>query len=161
LPSRLPAIVAARIRETAAARGLIRPAVVIVDHGGPSPRSAAVRDAVAAAAAELLAPEFPRPVAASMESPTGPEFAFNRPLLAEALEAIPAPAEVIIAPLFLSPGRHAGPEGDLAQILRDAAARRPGLRGHFTGLVGSHPLALATLARTLRAALAQPAALPS
>jgi P2-related tail formation protein len=150
----LPAIIAARIRETAVARGLHRPAVVIVDHGGPSPSSAAVRDDVAAAAGELLAPDFPPPVAASMESPAGPGFAFNRPLLAEALDALPVPSDVIIAPLFLSPGRHAGPSGDLAQIVREAAARRPGLRGHFTGLVGSHPLAMAALARTLRAALA-------
>jgi sirohydrochlorin ferrochelatase len=157
----LPAIVAARIRETAAARGLHRPAVVIVDHGGPSASSAAVRDAVASAAGELLAPAFPRPAAASMESPPGPDFAFNRPLLAEALDAVPVPADVIIAPLFLSPGRHAGPGGDLAEIVSEAAARRPGLRGHFTDLIGSHPVVSATLARALRDALARPVALPS
>ncbi len=157
----LPAIVAARIRETAAARSLHRPAVVIVDHGGPSASSAAVRDAVATATGDLLAPAFPPPVAASMESPSGPGFAFNRPLLAEALDALQVPADVIIAPLFLSPGRHAGPGGDLAEIVRDAAARRPGLRGHFTDLIGSHPLALASLARALRDALAHPVALPS
>jgi len=90
-----------------------------------------------------------------METPEAGEHPFNRPLLAEALEALGAGGhrEVIIAPLFLSPGRHAGPDGDLAEILREAEARRPGLRGHFTALIGSHPLAVATLGRTLRAAL--------
>jgi sirohydrochlorin ferrochelatase len=96
-----------------------------------------------------------------MESPDGPAFAFNQPLLADALAMLPVPGDVIIAPLFLSPGRHAGPGGDLAEIVEAAAARRPGLRGHFTELVGSHPLAIATLARTLRAALALAAPLPS
>jgi len=151
----LPDIVAARIRETATAAALRDPAVIVVDHGGPSPASAALRDAVAAGVGERLAGAFRRPVAASMETPEAGEHPFNRPLLAEALEALGAGGhrEVIIAPLFLSPGRHAGPDGDLAEILREAEARRPGLRGHFTALIGSHPLAVATLGRTLRAAL--------
>ncbi len=38
---------AERVRETRTARGLAGPAVVIVDHGGPAPASAALRDKVA------------------------------------------------------------------------------------------------------------------
>lgn len=92
--------------------------------------------------------------AASMESPDGPEFTFNRPLLAEAL-ALPGfdAGDVVIAPLFLSPGRHAGPGGDLARIAREAEARSPRLRCHFTELVGSHPVAIETLAGALSRAL--------
>ena len=147
----LAAIVSDRVRETIAARGLGRPPVVVVDHGGPAPASAELRNRVAAG---LRNGAFGRVAAASMESPDGPEFAFNRPLLAELLRAPGFDAgAVVIAPLFLSPGRHAGAGGDLARIARDAEAGRPGLRCHFTGLVGTHPLAIDRLAGALRASL--------
>jgi hypothetical protein len=153
-------IVAARVRETIAARGLRAPAVVVVDHGGPARRSAELRDAVTAAARGRLAGEVAGVAAASMESPDGPGFAFNQPLLAGQLAAPGFDrGDVVIAPLFLAPGRHAGPEGDLAQIARDAAARAPGLRCHFAALIGSHPLAIAAFGRTLREVLPAPAVL--
>lgn len=148
----LAAIVADRVRTAATTLGLSAPAVIVVDHGGPAPASAAVRDAVAAAVRSALGAAFAPVRAASMESPAGPGFVFNRPLLAEALAA-PGLADVLIAPLFLSPGRHAGPAGDLAVIARAAEALAPGLRCHFTGLVGSHPAALETLSRALTRAL--------
>jgi sirohydrochlorin ferrochelatase len=89
-----------------------------------------------------------------MESPAGAEFAFNRPLLPEALAAPGfSSGDVIVAPLFLSPGRHAGPGGDLARIAREAQARSPSLRCHFTGLVGTHPIAAEFLSGALREAL--------
>jgi sirohydrochlorin ferrochelatase len=56
--------------------------------------------------------------------------------------------DVILAPLFLSPGRHAGPGGDLAQICAAASSRC-----HFTELVGTHPLAVTALADALRTTL--------
>jgi len=64
-----------------------------------------------------------------------------------------ASGDVVIAPLFLSPGRHAGPGGDLAGIARRAQAHSPGLRCHFTDLVGSHPMATDALSDALAAAL--------
>ncbi len=153
-------ILAARVRETIAARGLPPPAVIVVDHGGPVRRSAELRDDVTAAARARLGGEITGIAAASMESPDGPDFAFNQPLFAAQLAA-PGfnRADVVVAPLFLAPGRHAGPQGDLAQIARDAAARAPGLRVHFAALIGSHPLAIATFGRTLREALPAPAVL--
>jgi hypothetical protein len=147
----LAAIVAARVRETAAELGLSRPPVIVVDHGGPARASAELRDRVAAD----LAAGYDGPVAAaSMESPGGDGFGFNRPLLAEQLRA-PGwdRGAVVIAPLFLSPGRHAGADGDLARIARAAEAERPGLCCHFTGLAGTHPLAVEILADALRASL--------
>jgi hypothetical protein len=48
----LPQILAERVRETAA--GLGRTPVVVVDHGGPSRESAAVRDRAALGAREIL-----------------------------------------------------------------------------------------------------------
>jgi hypothetical protein len=149
----LAAIVADRVRE-AAAGGLQRPAVVVVDHGGPSRESAAVRDRVALAARGLLAGSIGPLAAASMESPGGQEFEFCRPLLSEALAAPGFDSgDVLIAPLFLSPGRHAGPDGDLARIARAAEARAPALRCHFTGLVGSHAIAIECLSGALAEAL--------
>jgi hypothetical protein len=153
-------IVAERVRETAAARGLVRPAVIVVDHGGPSRASAGLRDAVAGLVRAGLGPEAAGVAGASMESPAGPDFAFNQPLLAAQLGA-PGfeQGDVVIAPLFLSPGRHAGATGDLAGIARAAMAQRAGLRCHFTELVGSHPLVAGILARNLRAVMPDPAVL--
>jgi sirohydrochlorin ferrochelatase len=145
-------IVAGRVRETAAALDLRRPAVVVVDHGGPSPQSSAVRNRAADAVRAELGAAAMSVTAASMESPDGPGYDFNRPLLAQAL-ASHAAGDVVIAPLFLLPGRHAGPGGDLEGIARAAEARTPGLRCHFTALVGSHPAAIEALASSLARAL--------
>jgi hypothetical protein len=143
-------ILADRVRAACAAQGLKRPAVIVVDHGGPSGASAGVRDQSAGVARAALGDAVSSLAAASMESPEGEEFAFNRPLLADALSAPGfASGDVVIAPLFLSPGRHAGPSGDLSRIAREAEARQPGLRCHFADLVGSHPLAIKRLAASL------------
>jgi sirohydrochlorin ferrochelatase len=150
----IAAIVADRVREAAAAAGLKRPQVLVVDHGGPVRASAEVRDKVAKAARSLLQGEVSRLTAASMESPDGPDFDYNLPLMADALlSPVLNAGDVIIAPLFLSPGRHAGPGGDLTRIARGAEARSPGLRCHFAGLVGTHPLAIEHLASSLVKAL--------
>ncbi len=147
------------MREAMLANGLQRPAVVVVDHGGPSCTSAEVRNLVADEVRGRLGGSIGPLAAVSMESPGGPQFNFNRPLLDEALAERGFNAgDVVIAPLFLSPGRHAGPRGDLARIARAAEARLPGLRCHFAGLVGSHPLAAGFLAAALDQAPA--AALP-
>ena len=152
--SDLAGIVSARVREAAIEGKLDRPAVVVVDHGGPSAASAELRDRVTEEVRRALGGEAREVAAASMESPAGPEFGFNRPLLAERLSAGEfARGDVVIAPLFLSPGRHAGPDGDLFRIARAAEARAPGLRCHLAGLVGTHPLAVEILARALPAPL--------
>jgi sirohydrochlorin ferrochelatase len=134
--------VAARVRETLAAKELSRPVVIVVDHGGPSAASAALRDSIAAEVRALLGGEIASLAAASMEGAHGP-------LLADQLAAPGfAESEVVVAPLFLSPGRHAGPDGDLEQIARAATASV-----HFTELVGTHPAAIDALASALRHAL--------
>lgn len=146
-------IVAARIRETMAARALQAPPVIVVDHGGPSPVSARLRDELAAKIRAELGSAVGRLAPASME---GGDHAQNRPLLADQL-ATPGfdHGDVVIAPLFLSAGRHAGPQGDLVQIARAAERRAPNpLRCHFTQLVGTHPRAIDALATALRETLA-------
>jgi sirohydrochlorin ferrochelatase len=109
-----------------------------------------VRDRVADAARDLLWGKIGMLAAASMESPDGDDFAFNRPLFADALASLGLePNDVVIAPLFLAPGRHAGEGGDLARIVREAHARAPALRFHFTELVGTHPSVAPRLASNL------------
>jgi sirohydrochlorin ferrochelatase len=151
----IPAIVADRIRSLIAAKSLSAPPVIVVDHGGPSPASALLRDELAAKVRTLLGREIGPLAAASME---GEAHAHNRPLLADQLGAKGFDrGDVIIAPLFLSPGRHAGPTGDLAQIAGAAEDRltSPPLCCHFTDLVGTHPLAIDALTAALHQALAQ------
>jgi sirohydrochlorin ferrochelatase len=88
----------------------------------------------------------------------GGAHAHNHPLLADALAALsahsasppPAHTDVVVALLFLSPGRHAGPGGDIAQICGAAEASHPSLCCHLTDLVGTHPLAAPALAAALQ-----------
>jgi len=145
----LPAIVVERICETIVARHLTRPAVILVDHGGPSADSAALRDAVARAVRARLGETTGALAAASLEGGHGPLFTDQ--LAASGFDR----GDVVVAPLFLAPGRHAGPNGDLAQIARAAEDRiaAPTLRCHFTGLVGTHPLVTDALAKSLRQTL--------
>jgi hypothetical protein len=155
-------IVAARVREALAGMSAgSRFPVLVVDHGGPSPASAALRDAVAVQVRCELGQSVGAVAAASLESPDGPAFAYNRPLFEDQLAAPGFDrGDVLVAPLFLSPGRHAGPTGDLARIAAEAEARSPGLRVRFAGLLGDHPLAVEALARGLAAALAEATAAP-
>jgi len=156
----LPEIIADRIQEAISSRRIAgRPAVVVVDHGGPSRASAALRDRIADSVRERLGASAGPLSPASMESPgDGPEFGFNRPLLAELLDRPGFDSgDVVIAPLFISPGRHAAPDGDLGRIAREAQARHPRLRCHFTALVGGHPRVAETLARSLVMRAASPA----
>jgi len=142
-------IVTTRVRECIRAQGLRTPSVIVVDHGGPSPASAALRNDLADRIRVELGTEIGPLAAASME---GAEHPHNRPLLAEQL-ARPGfnAGDVVIAPLFLSPGRHAGAEGDLAQIAiaSEAKAAAP-LRCHFTELIGTHPHAIEVLFSAVR-----------
>lgn len=156
----IPQIVASRVRETIDAASLERPPVIVVDHGGPSPASASLRNQLADDVRALLGTEAASVTAASME---GGEHAHNHPLLAESLAAL-ASAErtvsssprahgslnVVVALLFLSPGRHAGAGGDIAQICGAAETANPSLLCDLTDLVGTHPLAATALVAALR-----------
>jgi hypothetical protein len=41
---------------------------------------------------------------------------------------------------FISPGRHAGPGGDIADIARKVMGQYPGFRVVASPLIGEHPL---------------------
>lgn len=116
--------------------------IVLVDHGSPSRKVAGVK----ARKAELLAPHLPNRVPllqAVMERRDGPEYDFNGPLLEDLLEELARENEVVrvaISMLFISPGRHAGKGGDIAEICDRAMRRNPGLNVLVSPLVGDHPM---------------------
>jgi sirohydrochlorin ferrochelatase len=149
----LATIAADRVREQIAAHMLVRPNVVLVDHGGPSPISAALRDRLATGVRLDLGNEIDLLAAASMEGS-------HPPLLSDQLRASDfAGRDIVVGLLFLSPGRHAGAGGDVERICAASGARC-----HLTELVGTHPLATKTLAAALRETLSvvhDPILLPS
>jgi sirohydrochlorin ferrochelatase len=130
---RLAAILADRVRATTQAAGWQRPHVILVDHGSPQPAVAAVRNQLGAQVRDALGDEVAGLRVASMERRDGDAYAFNDPLLAAALGSPPFnQGNVVIALQFLSPGRHAGPGGDIAEICEAAERANPGLKTHMT-----------------------------
>jgi hypothetical protein len=134
-------------------------AVVLCDHGSPLPEVGAVRAHLAAQLRALL-PAPPRAFGeASMERRPGAAYDFNDPLLEALLRTPPFDdGPVVVALAFLSPGKHAGPGGDLAGIAadaeREAAARGRALRVHFAPVLGAAPAVADVLRDRLLAATA-------
>ncbi|MGM0913327.1 MAG: sirohydrochlorin chelatase [Pseudomonadota bacterium] len=156
LDLRLARLLADNVRQVMGhAGGLHQPTVVLVDHGSPIPEVAAVRNYVAGQLGALLSEEAGCVTFASMERRDGDEYRFNEPLLADLLasQAL-AGREVILAMLFLSPGRHAGEGGDIAEICEQAMAALPGLNVTSTRLVGEHEGILEILASRVAQGLA-------
>ncbi len=131
-----------------------KPSVIVVDHGSPIPEVAAIRQYLSGQLSMLLAGEVGCVTSASMERREGDAYRFNDPLL-ENLLANPALADgdVILAMLFLSPGRHAGEGGDVATISAHAMQARPELNVMTTRLVGEHDGIVNLLESRLEAAI--------
>jgi sirohydrochlorin ferrochelatase len=130
---RVARMLADRVHEVIEQQRLEAPRVLLTDHGSPQPAVTAVRDGLGARLAALLTPTCASVGVASMERRPGDAYRFNDPLLESALRQPPFDAgDVIIALQFLQAGRHAGPNGDVAQICRGAEAERPGLRTYLT-----------------------------
>ena len=154
---RLAAVLEERTRAELARRpsGAARAAVAVVDHGSPEPKVTALRDAVAARLRERLGGVVRAVAPCSMERRAGDEYASADPLLAALLEREPFDrGDVIAALMFLAPGRHAGPGGDVAQICRAAEAAHPELNVTMTELLGGHPALIDLLAERLAQGLA-------
>jgi len=92
-----------------------------------------------------------------MERRAGEEYAFSRPLLEERLRQPPCDGGPVVVLLqFLSAGRHAGPEGDVAAICAAAEAERPGLSTAMTEPLAEDPRVIAVLADRFAQALQSP-----
>ena len=108
--------------------------VLLCDHGSPIPEVTACRNALAASLREELGLKPEELIACSMERREGAEYDFNEPLLEHALQE--AKGDAVILMLFLLPGRHAGPDGDVATIAKEHAPE--GLRWKLSPLLGTH-----------------------
>ena len=141
---RLGKILADQVRDAVGSDS--RPRLALVDHGSPNPEVTAVRDRLAIEVKNLLGSEVGEVQPCSMERREGPEYDFNEPLLRTLLSRPGwATGPVVLGMLFIAPGKHAGPDGDVAQICREA-------RGvdvapiKITKLIGQHPRLLDLLA---------------
>lgn len=131
------------------------PSVILVDHGSPQPSVTEVRQRIARELRPLL-PSGVRFAEAVMERREGSEYDFNGERLDQVLErearrGVDTP--IVLSLLFLSPGRHAGQDGDIATICRDAQRRYPGLEILISPLVGEHPLLIEILKERVESGL--------
>lgn len=119
---------------------LQKPTLILVDHGSPRREVTFVRNVLAKGLARALEGRVRVTIAASLERRKGPNWDFNEPLLERALakESVRR-GDVVIAQMFISPGRHAGPGGDIPRICAEAERRHEGLKTYRTRLVGEHP----------------------
>lgn len=151
---RLAKILADHVRQELKDSGLDAARVAVIDHGTPEKAVNRVRNAVAAQVRSLLSNDFTGVVGCSMERREGAEYDFNEPLL-ENLDRLKhwQGSDLIVAMLFLLPGRHAGPEGDVAEICQTLTKRGAFRSIQQTGLIGKHPLLMDILADRLNTAL--------
>lgn len=119
--------------------------IVLVDHGSPNVAVNHVRRALAARVRALLPPTA-RVVDCSMERRPGVQYAFNDPLLEHVFDLGGLDSGVVlVVPVFLFPGNHAGEGGDIAQILRRVRERHGELEIQVKSLVfdpSNDPVAL-------------------
>ena len=152
---RLALVLAERVRSMIAEEHLHRPIVAMVDHGTPVLKVNQARESIGRRLAELLKDEVSEVKTCSMERRPESAYDFNEPLLANLLldsKACPS-NKVVVAQFFLSPGRHAGSDGDVAKICRESEHARVGLRTYLTPPMGDHPLVLEILAERFRECL--------
>jgi hypothetical protein len=148
--ARLAAILADQVRATMRARGWTKPNVILVDHGSPQAAVSLVRNHLGEQLRTALAGEIDALAVASMERREGDAYAFNEPLLATALRTPPFDrGEVVVALQFLSPGRHAGPGGDIAEICEAAESESPALHTQMTEPIAVDPRLIDLLAERL------------
>jgi sirohydrochlorin ferrochelatase len=151
---RLADLLCDQVCRTAASGGVQVQQVVLVDHGSPIPEVTAVRQALAEQMRERLGPDV-HVQEAVMERRAGSEYDFNGVLLEGRLQAMAREQPrrtVILAMLFFSPGRHAGPEGDIEEICQRVMQAVPGFQVIPTPLVGEHEGLVDILADRLREA---------
>jgi hypothetical protein len=129
--------------------GQAKPYVILVDHGTPLREVNYVREEIGNQLAKKLQGTISGFSTASMERRDGDEYAFNEPLLEKLLMEIYSLGHrnVILAQLFLAPGRHAGTDGDISRICMPF--ENDGVRIHKIPTLGNHPYILEILAERL------------
>ncbi len=137
--TRMAQILVDQIKATKVEQGYQAPAIALVDHGAPRIKVTEVRNHLGEQVRQLLSKdEFPEVTACSMERREGDDYAFNEPLLENLIGTEGYRDEVIVSMLFASPGRHAGPGGDVFKICEEAAETHQDLKWKMTDLVAGH-----------------------
>jgi sirohydrochlorin ferrochelatase len=142
-------ILSEHTQQTCAAHGISPSRVLLVDHGSPIRAVTEVRRWLAERLAERLGPNV-KLGEAVMERRSGKEYDFNGDLLEDRLRTLAEEdlsSPVVLVMLFLSPGRHAGPGGDIAEICGSIETEYRGFRAYPSPLVGGHPMLVEILAR--------------
>jgi nucleoside-diphosphate-sugar epimerase/sirohydrochlorin ferrochelatase len=194
---RIARIIVENVRAVVEREGLERrgtpPALLLVDHGTPALEVNRVREHIGKQVNQMLqvttetadggygASREPLRVSffstCSMERREGAQYDFNEPMLenlvenglsSDSVDTDGAPVDIIVAPLFLLPGKHAGPGGDIAEIIEAAIERCNGRCSTSAGgalprqtlgkvfvaeLVGAHPLLLQVIETRLKQVL--------
>ncbi len=135
------------VSKKAEEKGIEKPAVALVDHGTPRIAVNLVRNFLGKQLKEILEGKASKVEVCSMERREGDEYAFNEPLLENLLGSEGFDKEVILSMLFLSPGRHAGPGGDIAEICEESEEKHPTLQTHMSDLFATHDLIIDLLAK--------------
>ncbi len=113
--------------------------VLLCDHGSPILEVTVCRNSLATQLRNQLSLEDGELIGCSMERREGPEYAFNEPLLQNALGLTKLKGDTVILMLFLLPGRHAGSDGDVATIAKEHAPADI-QSWKISPLLGTHPL---------------------
>ncbi len=119
---------------------LQNPRVAMVDHGTPLLEVNQVREQVGEEMKGILGVQIAEFSTCAMERRPDPQYDFNNPLLETLLEQWhqQGVSEVVVSQFFLLPGRHAGPDGDLAEICQPFTEK--GMKIFRTDNLGAHPL---------------------
>jgi sirohydrochlorin ferrochelatase len=126
--------------------------LILTDHGSPKKEVTNLRNELAALLGKRFGNRAQLVSPASMERRPEPEYDFNEPLLETALSQEGFQHGLtVVSLLFFSPGRHAGPGGDIEQICAAAKTQHPSLQIVCTPLVGSHPGLIELLKKKLEA----------
>lgn len=152
--SRLANILYDNILQTVPAIQIKSANIVLVDHGSPLPEVNAVRQKVALDLEHLFG--FGVKLSqASMERREGNEYDFNGELLEHWLLQKSRSGEkiAIVSMMFLLPGRHAGPGGDIEAICTSIMQQYSGFNIFITPLVAEHPQLVSLLHSRLKAVL--------
>ncbi|MEE2808852.1 MAG: CbiX/SirB N-terminal domain-containing protein [Verrucomicrobiota bacterium] len=126
------------------------PSVTLVDHGTPRKEVNDVRNFIANQLKRILSDEVSAVAPSSMESRSGPEYDFNKPLLEDLLGSDGFCSDVVLSMLFVSPGRHAGDGGDIHTICIESEKKNNGLKTYMSGLFSEHEGTVKILESRLR-----------
>jgi hypothetical protein len=139
------------IKKVSKRDSLLSPRVAMVDHGTPVLEVNRVREEVGKGLVKLLNSEISEFSTCSMERREGDHYSFNEPLLETLLLkwGQEGTSEVIVALFFLLSGRHAGNDGDIAEICEKATAMFPKMKIYQTNPLGEHEIVFAILKERL------------